>query len=1323
MLVNVLKNHTAILDSTASFNVTANKTTDTGSLLEYFAQLDALADVTRDITATLDFIFSQTISENLIKQTSSTQDSTFTLEATAQGFKLHEGAATLESSFIQTSSADRIREDSTTQDSAFIIEAKITQIFEGIVLQASLGTMNISADRIREDTFTFDAIATSLITGEFVPQEASATLESAVTVDAVFEKIIQESTTQTSTADALISPERIRETTIVMPFAFTPSMVIGELAEGSINLNANSSVIVSVRKLKTATVTASSTFSSNINAIEYIRKNVTLYTYRPYTIVPTTGNVEVVYDNNRQSYVLANNTDSNASVRFFSGQNNALGFGTSSDFCIRFRFNNNGFWISMGHYFESQSTLGGQLKLYINNNNINFSIKQNSADTSPQFINVNNSNQEWRYYWTIKRVNGILSISSTDTLYNTTYILTSQSSTKSYNPLYDRNEIILYPGTRIDDFSYQVGTALDNFSNASEIQETVGQSLRFNFDFENGLNDNTGYILTTPVSLSSTSSLSTSSTRKRTGATLQASLGSLTTIIGAIYPRSASLSSAFTANITGMFKPQEAEAQLASTSSMSVTGDKYKITSLNATSQFTLSANGRADFSAASLEASLGTMNIVPLRIKQLASTQTSAFNSVFNGRFKPFEAVVPLQSTFISTPNPIEYRKRMAPRANRPLQWKYWDQYSRDWRSSDMVGYVHIDTTNYINGDGFDGGHKLRIGPQYVPSSTPLAGSYGNIDGRREIQATTPIADAFIDSLTDFCFKVDFYWGGNWSDGNVTYIPNVGVTIGEGSIQNPGGITIRNGQVIFYTGTTRRQINVGGQSGVWYSITVRRTNKVLTVSNFDTVLFTLTNNQDYINLGNGILSIYANDGYDNPPSSYVGVGIFDNISLQIGSSVYNFVDFDEVAEDLVYFTMFHLNFENPAAVVDKTSLTFYGDAALTSTATMAINLNRVKGIATLQASLGTLTSIPSVLRENSTSQSATFSADITGMFKPQEAEAQLLSTANLTATGQTFKEVSSSMNAFASQLAVNIRILKTGTNLIADTALEANPIVFYFNGVVMQSQASAVFANNTIRTDSSTIESAFTAAIDTQDSLAKVASASLTSTATLSTTGVCLRTDSATLPVIASELTATMRLAGLLVDDNTQANLTVTGVIKSGSIVDFNTISTQSVLTGKIQQATINLVSAFGKQFNATTNIIGHSDQQAEFTQTANSIVTFFGNVDLHAFGNSSTSVKITRTDGVDLFLTATMTISSNRIRLATTTINTNAYLAINAGKIEQATINAQMTATMTAVGRFIHIEDYIYIIPREYREFAIHSENRDFVIAQETREYIIGD
>jgi hypothetical protein len=62
-----------------------------------------------------------------------------------------------------------------------------------------------------------------------------------------------------------------------------------------------------------------------------------------------------------------------------------------------------------------------------------------------------------------------------------------------------------------------------------------------------------------------------------------------------------------------------------------------------------------------------------------------------------------------------------------------------------------------------------------------------------------------------------------------------------------------------------------------------------------------------------------------------------------------------------------------------------------------------------------------------------------------------------------------------------------------------------------------------------------------------------------------------------------------------------------------------------------------------------------------------------------------------------------------------------INAGKRVTVVANLPAVAIMLTVGREIHIDQYVYQIPREYRNASIVRENRESAIRRETRTHII--
>ena len=455
---------------------------------------------------------------------------------------------------------------------------------------------------------------------------------------------------------------------------------------------------------------------------------------------------------------------------------------------------------------------------------------------------------------------------------------------------------------------------------------------------------------------------------------------------------------------------------------------------------------------------------------------------------------------------------------------------------------------------------------------------------------------------------------------------------------------------------------------------------------------------------------------FRSPSSSTANVYIDDFVFLK-GTSIST----NENIRNPNY-CVFNFDFETGTA---KESLVLdqYATAALSSTFTETASGRYAPG--TLRANFSakaTQTATTSVTKETSSTQSSTATMSITGG-RLQTTAVTLDSTAQQTADNTVTRTTSVSMLGFLTQMAANTRVLKGEFNFLVDTALAATTIATYEGSSSQSVSTTAQIVAEATRDTGSAQTAISDIVISTFDSLNKLASASLSATSTLTTDINVVTNTTVTMPVIAAELAATMRLAGLLVDDNTQVNMTVTGVIKSGTVVDFHVFAAQTVATGKIVESGSSMSAAFGKDFTAIAGKIASAALDVSSTAQIQPQAIYDGILAVNAFANSNFSVKITRLGDYDLYAESTMSVAGDRIRGTTLQANVTTLLAVNAGEIEQGSMTASVAAAMTVGGSILHIDDIVYIIPREYREFYIGAERRTFSIAREQRQYLIGE
>jgi hypothetical protein len=1296
MLVNVLKNHTAILDSTASFDVTANKTTDTGSLLEYFAQLDALADVTRDVVASLDSAF------------------VFDIDLSGTQF----ANATLSAAFTQSVSAEITKEATASLTATSTIEAKITQIFEGIVLQASLGTMDISADRIREDTFTFDAIATSLITGEFVPQEASATLDSTASLSVSSEKIYALSSTQESTFTKTVSGDRIREATFTLPSIASSLVVGGEEQNAIVNLSSSFTQTTNTRRNRSNQLIANAVVTTTINPIEYQLKTFPYNRPNPLEFGTTsngtswswssTGSNTTIIDSGtteslgylgEQRYNLRmTGGNSNSSLRAVRSKNATITNITtigSSDFIFTGQFRQTSgltnYTIASIGGTDSIGTSGGiRIRIGSNGQMIVYSNGVGYDTNVSDFLSANMS-------FTLKRTNGNWSFGS----HNGT------------------RDPIFFNGTSLGDgklylFNYAaVGTGLTSSSNIQWKAVYLGINTDYPtpnnldntilyYDFENQLfTENTSIELFGSASLSSQFTLSAKLNYKTASASLQSSLGNLTTIIGAIYPRSANLSSEFTATINGMFKPQEAEAQLQTQATMSVSATAIRgFTTFNV-SVFNQETTANIIRDVISSQVSNATLNATANIIKDIISTQSSVF--ALTARTGYLKSTSTSQaSEFTESANAITYIRKTYP-FGRPhsLQEIYWE--NNAYTVAEQAA-VNLDYTNQ------------QTGAACVQMDTASTTYFVGLKSDNLTVTQIPAG-------TDFCFEINMKYGTSIGYGNIAYIgstpsnnlsPRSGETITGISINRTSTGYV---QAKLYNGSNTltlapTNINWSNFTNQWVRIAVRRVGTTVELYWNNSLISTGSYN---FNLS---FSPYL---YLFDPGSTTNT-YFDNISLQIGSSNLNESGPTSVINTNPSTAIFNFDFEN--GYNDNTAgSTYYGTFQLNSFFTIDPVAVKSGYLVSLQSSLGTMEINTGIIQQGQLNLQSEFTSSITSEFKPQEAQVILSSNSVLTVFAIGNKPASATLSALAAQMVVAVKTYNSQEYLSSQFQTAITPNAIFVNSVTATAVASTSASGVRTRNTPVDLFAEATSNIFTGDSLFNAGEADLTAQANMLVNTSIIRKGQATLNVEAAELTATTRFAGLLLNDLVQATMVVDGVIKSGSIVNIDSQFALSTIIGTIEQNTVTISSEFILDADGTTNIIGNSSQIVEATATITSRKIARPQVTLSAFGSASMEIRLTKKGSINSNVVATMAITTKRIRSTSLTANSNASISTIGGVFVLGQFNLNATASIVVSGKFIHIEDYIYIVPREYREFVLHRESRDFVIANETRDYIIGE
>ena len=259
------------------------------------------------------------------------------------------------------------------------------------------------------------------------------------------------------------------------------------------------------------------------------------------------------------------------------------------------------------------------------------------------------------------------------------------------------------------------------------------------------------------------------------------------------------------------------------------------------------------------------------------------------------------------------------------------------------------------------------------------------------------------------------------------------------------------------------------------------------------------------------------------------------------------------------------------------------------------------------------------------------------------------------------------------------------------------------------------------IRSADTAIDSSFAITVDTTNSLTKQFASSMDSAVELTADNSRTRSTSVSMSVLASELTATGKIGQGIISMQSTATMSVSGNRTARTSVAVDGRFTETASANRTRRLSSSQSAAFAVQAEGTTSKLLEADLNSNFTMST--VANKNGEIRLVAFAGSTltTSGRAIRRAAVAVTGRITLTASAKRTR------RINSQLAVTSALTTRATTlvisSATITTRFTVVANtsVLHIDEYVYIIPKESREYIIVAESRDKTIMGETREYTI--
>jgi hypothetical protein len=414
-----------------------------------------------------------------------------------------------------------------------------------------------------------------------------------------------------------------------------------------------------------------------------------------------------------------------------------------------------------------------------------------------------------------------------------------------------------------------------------------------------------------------------------------------------------------------------------------------------------------------------------------------------------------------------------------------------------------------------------------------------------------------------------------------------------------------------------------------------------------------------------------------------------------------------------------------------KTAI-FTQTASIGTTAGINANLNSA---ASISANVGLLLDTSATLNAN-----AAITADV-GVVN--SADSALNATFTQIATVEVIKGGASSLNSVFAQNVTIERIVGADSTLssaatLSATATRIQEVAADFDAIVSQVTAVGRIAGFILEPDSAfTQTTAINATFDH--------SATLDSACTISASADRIRTDSATLQSASTlSIDFTVIEPGGAILSSAFAQTVDATRIHPGSA----TLSSAFTVAAEIEKG-LELIELLAGEFQQTASADrirnpGYANYQSEFTQLADTrkIVpgaatldsamdfvldadfTVDNSINLSTSASLSADINVVRGGAADLAVEFDQTANVNRSTTGAIQFDVAFTQNTNAGFVANASATLDGAMSFTIIYKVLHLEQYVYTIPKENRTFTIDSESRSFTVHKETRAYTIqGD
>ena len=207
----------------------------------------------------------------------------------------------------------------------------------------------------------------------------------------------------------------------------------------------------------------------------------------------------------------------------------------------------------------------------------------------------------------------------------------------------------------------------------------------------------------------------------------------------------------------------------------------------------------------------------------------------------------------------------------------------------------------------------------------------------------------------------------------------------------------------------------------------------------------------------------------------------------------------------------------------------------------------------------------------------------------------------------------------------------------------------------------------------------------------------------------------------IASSLTAAGRVGDYFANADINSTLTSEVVVTRGANSTLNVSTTTSATPNYTRGATSTVAAVISLDSSLVTikdhNIVANS--ASGLTATVGEITQ--GEVNVNSVAGLSCSGNRLTVEVANFGATFGIDVVPNSIASGGSELNVNSGATVLAGVNYEASATMQGFTAIISINKILHVDQYIYIVPKETRSWSIPKETRSHVIDRELRSYSI--